>query len=483
MTSTTEKAKTGPEATGGLVWRKKGWGGRVRVLVDGEYVRKVIDLGTKDKAVARRKLAKLVESAGEPEKHVPKVLLSDFFDVCAEELSIGDQANIRLHIVDAIGDVPLSEIKFSHIRAVRDKVSKSMSHGSAIKILGGLRRLLDLAREAEHIDANPALGVRIRRPRGEARPIEKQRAILMDEELDTLLHCEAVDLELRMLSVCARIVGGMRTSEVIRWDWSMIDRVHFAACFVLRSKTAEAQALDVPEVLRPWLRFWWERAGCPDSGPVFPVRHGKTAGGFKAKRGTSFAKRLRKGLLKAGIDRHELHHETATTLPADFHSFRRLFCTVLASSGVNEQTARRLANHKDAKTHQRYIGAIPEARRIPEAAVPKLGTLTGQAPKTAAKSEASPKRPLRRKSSLLRRFRAKKAVSEGEGRTFESCVARQESLDSKRFLTAALQGSKHNRARSLPSSAEGLPVDDFAACEAWSALGAEVFDEVGAGGR
>jgi hypothetical protein len=43
----------------------------------------------------------------------------------------------------------------------------------------------------------------------------------------------------------------------------------------------------------------------------------------------SYAERLRRELWRAGLRRHELHFETATTLPVDFHSTRRAYATAL----------------------------------------------------------------------------------------------------------------------------------------------------------
>ena len=53
----------------------------------------------------------------------------------------------------------------------------------------------------------------------------------------------------------------MRTAELLRWDWSMIDLAGFAFCTIKRAKTGEVQTLEMPEVLRPFVRVWWERAG------------------------------------------------------------------------------------------------------------------------------------------------------------------------------------------------------------------------------
>jgi len=64
--------------------------------------------------------------------------------------------------------------------------------------------------------------------------------------------------------------------------------------------------------------------------------------------------------------------ETATTLPVDFHSFRRAFSTALAEAGVNVQHAMHLAAHSDPRVHVRYVMRTAAMRRIPDAALPRL---------------------------------------------------------------------------------------------------------------
>ena len=234
------------------------------------------------------------------------------------------------------------------------------------------------------------------------REVRKERAILTDAEFARFIACPAVDLELRMLGLVARCEGGMRTGDLHQWDWTMIDRVHFAECVIPRAKTKTPQALAIPDALAPFLRARWERAGKPESGPVFPVRVGKRAG--EAKRPlNSYAKRLRRELFRAGIvrvppirvpatskgtrtdrgkhargtklapsPRDPLYFETATTLPVDFHSFRRAFASALAEAGVNVQHAMHLTAHSDPRVHARYVMRTSAMRQIPAAAIPRL---------------------------------------------------------------------------------------------------------------
>ncbi len=68
-----------------------------------------------------------------------------------------------------------------------------------------------------------------------------------------------------------------------------------------------------------------------------------------------------------------IYFETASSLPVDFHSFRRAFNTALAEAGVNVQQAMHLAGHSDPKVHSIYVMSTKRMRRIPEAALPRLG--------------------------------------------------------------------------------------------------------------
>ncbi len=132
-----------------------------------------------------------------------------------------------------------------------------------------------------------------------------------------------------------------------------------------------ATIFRLPETARPFIKAWWEHQGSPETGPVFPVRRGKRAGEVKKRSNMSYADRLRRELLKAGVSRHELHHETPTTLPVDFHSTRRAYAQTLARIGMNAQGAAELTGHSDLDTHQRYLANV-KVRVLPAAAVPLL---------------------------------------------------------------------------------------------------------------
>jgi integrase len=386
------------------------WYARVTVTRNGKNARDWYTLDTSDHATALRRKDKLLRefAAGRSPDAAASVAgapdtVAAFADTCAPRLAAGDVANLRLHVVPALGTLALDEVKPAHVKGIRDKViAAGARRGTVGKVLGAMRRLFAAAVEDELVEHNPAADVQLLRQRGADREIRKQRTVLTDEEIAKFVACADVDLELRMVSIVARCEGGMRTGDLHAWDWSMIDLRTFAACAIPRSKTAAPEPLDVPEVLRPALRAWWEHAGRPSTGPVFPVRKGKRAGDHKAPN-NSYAERLRRDLFRAGVvrlppvevpatrpgmrtdlgraamgtkpapnPRDPLYFETDVSLPVDFHSFRRAFNTALAGANVNVQRAMRLAGHADVATHMRYVRQTAEMRAIPEAALPRI---------------------------------------------------------------------------------------------------------------
>jgi integrase len=417
------RARTGtllPPGADGL-WRCRVTAERA----DGTTWRPIYSLGTADKALARRKLSRVnaelaagrnpfeaADAAHVPErvKDYAEAWLGRRVDQGVVSVD-NERRNLERWVLPAIGAMPLSDVRPLHVRAILESVatgtyetgkihvrSKRYRAASVAKVRSALHLLFRSATEAGLIEHNPVAAVGTPR----TREVHKERAILTDEEFSRFVSCAGVDLELRMLALVARCEGGMRAGDLNSWDWSMIDRLHFAECFIPRAKTRRPQALAIPEALAPFLRGWWERAGKPENGPVFPVRCGKRAGDFRTACG-GFARRLRRDLFRAGVyrlppievpathpgmrsdlgkaaagtqpapnPRDPLYYETATTLPVDWHSFRRAFASALAEAGVNVQQAMHLAAHSDPRVHARYVMRTAAMRKIPDAALPRL---------------------------------------------------------------------------------------------------------------
>jgi integrase len=240
---------------------------------------------------------------------------------------------------------------------------------------------------------------------------QRVRAVLTDEELVRYLafqhpeeaHRHAV-LQRQVMSCISRMYGGQRTGDLHGAEWGNLDAEdgRFAVGWILRRKTAAPQPVEIPATLRPILRDWWERAGRPTIGPVFPSLRGATAGQEKTR--ASHAKALRRDLRRAfGIEVHdwvevvrvdgrrdrkirwrqarpltarerELFEDGRFTRKVDFHSWRRSFSQALEAAGVNLQTSARLTAHASLAAHQRYLDNVTKVQRIPVEALPSITT-------------------------------------------------------------------------------------------------------------
>jgi len=262
------------------------------------------------------------------------------------------------------------------------------------------------------IKANPADDAEL--PRFPTQ-VRKQRAVLTDAELAVYLAWEHPDetwrqsaRERQTMACVARMFGGLRTGDLHSLRWEAFDTEHgtFAWGWAPRRKTERPQLLEVPEMLRPMLRDWWERAGRPAEGLMFPARRGNRAGERKIK--VSHAKAFRRDLKRAfglevwdpdrGSFRHsgreltqrerELFAETDYTLPVDFHSWRRAFSQALADADVNLQQAQALAGHASLAAHARYLSNSGKMRRLPDGALPQFTVWAQPGPKPKPDSPA-----------------------------------------------------------------------------------------------
>lgn len=400
---------------GQLLWRRGGWSGRYRTLKDGEWIRLCVPLGTDNKSVARVKLDRLIagdakpETVSEPEtfeQAARRVVPLQGVKTAAERLR-----RLEMYAFPRLGQLHVTVLRGADIREVLDQaVSEGLSRTTVGHVLDDISGILDSLWRYEILKENPAKRVEV--PKA-AKVDDRPRVVLTDEEFSTLIDAPGLDLELRLMALTARCFGGMRTSDLHAWDWSHIDVKAWGDAYVPRPKTQTRDRLALPEMIVPALRQWWVAAGRPVAGPVFPERMRERAGERRGKR--SHARRLRAALWAAGVKRGEtkatceLQTDTAETKRVDFHSFRRAFNTALAGAGVNVQTAMKLAGHRNASTHMRYV-RLTEATAMPEAALPRapsVPTVNPEDPDMISQLLETTKRPQRDLNPCYRRERAK----------------------------------------------------------------------------
>jgi len=400
--------KKGRPRKGSLEFRGKTWRARLTVTVDGESVRKWFDLGTQSRPVARRKLARLQKehAAGATDTELTAAATrgETVSEAAARILDTrevrdvdNDQIRFRLHVEQHIGRLEVTEVRSSHIR---DVLEAGRDAGKSRRTLVHIRRVMNLIFDTlwreELLEQNPVARVKV--PGGKSD--RRERAVLTDEELARYLAWEHPQeqyqdgvRERQTLACVSRMFGGLRTGDMhaLKWESFNVDDGNFSSGWAPRKKTARPQLLAVPEMLRPILRDWWERAGKPTQGLMFPALRGEQAGKGE-KTGVSHASAFRRDLRRAfGVEvlaksrwakareltprERELFEDTEFTRPVDFHSWRRAYSQALAEANVSAQQAQALAGHASLDAHQRYLLNTSKMRELPEAALPQIRVL------------------------------------------------------------------------------------------------------------
>jgi integrase len=359
---------------------------RLTVTVDGERVRRRFALETSDLAVAKLKVARLMRehhvtpdaakaSVSVAEYAMPWIERREALGIAATDYERRFCERVWL---PAFGTMPIDKVKRGDVQSVLDAMATGeirprprhehdkpgpYSRQSIVHARSTIVRLFQDAWREELLSENRASRSRVPDLQDDGRP----RATLTDAEIAQLIACPEADAEIKLLVLLSRSIGGLRAGDLNALDWTAFGP-DFATCTLVRRKTRRKrpapETFAVPEGVRPYLSAWHARQHCPESGPVFPVRRGERAGEAKKRSNMSYADRLRRELVKAGVTRHELHHETSTTRPVDFHSTRRAYAQALRRAGANEQTAMALTGHADSRTHGRYLADVA-VRELP----------------------------------------------------------------------------------------------------------------------
>jgi integrase len=365
----------------------------------------VVDLGSADRVVARRKLAKLEgEQPASPDALAGEAAKGETFAEAAKRVhamrkAAGvvsadiERSRLRLY-AESIAESAVTAVETVHANQVLDAAAAAgLSKQSVIHVRQAMRVVFGQLKREGAIKVNPVDDAELPRMKPETK---RERVILTDEELAAYLAYAPEQerdrsgvRERQTMAAVARMFGGLRTGDLHALRWGQhVDTETFAAGVAPRQKSATPQLLEIPEMLRTTLRAWWQEHGSPEDGPVFPQRRGDAGGEARDKQ--SHAKGLRRDLMRMmGVEfraadprvevRHDepatIHHstwapklktewsrrerelfaETTYSRPVDFHSFRRSFTTALADAGINITIAMRLAGHTSMAAHGRYV--------------------------------------------------------------------------------------------------------------------------------
>ncbi len=278
-------------------------------------------------------------------------------------------------------------------------VNMELARGTVAHIKSAASGIWEFALDRGKVQNNPWLGQNLM-PFFPADDDEEERtpSLATDEEFAagiSLLIREG-NLALAVFLIWCRCIGGGRTSDVHAAKWAHVDTTTFAWAITPRPKTRRSTKKKPPVklVLDPevgqFLKAWFEASGCPSTDkPVFPAtkarsaKTGRKKGDHKADH-VGYAKQWRAALKRAGITRHELHHDTPTSKRTTVHGLRHAYCTGLAANGATIQEAMALAGHTQASTAMRYVHLAERMQMTaPPGAVPRLGLRVPGAPPEA----------------------------------------------------------------------------------------------------
>lgn len=395
-------------------------GARLTLTIDGESVRRRVQLETADPLVADKKIEKLqaAEHTSPPSpstdtfREVAAVVFAarEKRGVARVDIELG---RVEGHVypfvgrlrTEPFGDRALASISSDEVTELLcAKRDEGYSFEHVKKMRTGMKFVFEHAKLGAVIAEAPM-------PPFQS-VLKKHRAVASDEVLLAYLRWEhpvprfRAGVRMRQaMSAVSRCIGGQRTNDlhVATWEDNFIvpdkGEPDFSEVWVPRTKGQAPQLLETPEGVRPMLRLWWEQSGRPRKGPVFPLLRGERAGQAREVQ-DSHAHALRVDLKRAlGIEvwdavagvgqkgpvgrwvpgraptakEKALFEEGRYTLPVDFHSWRRAWSQALKKVGANVQTAAAVTGHaSDLRAHGRYLVNPTEAQQVPAGAVPML---------------------------------------------------------------------------------------------------------------
>ena len=349
---------------------------RFWATVDGERMRVCRALGTDSKAVAERKLARLLATENPtPEVAAQPETFREAARRIVEKQSIkskGDRIR-RLEQVafPCFGDRSATDVKRIDVRHALEQAAALGWAANSVKHLRvDLSTIFQELVLDDLMPANPAQGVPIPPT---AKRDKRERVRLSDDEFGRLLTSEYLEAELCVMCAIARMCGGLRTSDLHELRWERIDwRANTMT--VVRPKTGAESPFQIPAELRQYLLAWHYLEDGPREGYLFPVRRGPRKGQRRQGK-ISYAQKLRDALWAAGVRRAErredcpLQTDNGRTRATDMHSLRRAWTDAASAAGVNAQTAMRLTGHSNLATHERYLSRS-EILSVPAGMIP-----------------------------------------------------------------------------------------------------------------
>lgn len=292
-----------------------------------------------------------------------------------------DRARLACHALDLIGSDDVRTIGRERVEVVRDSLDTKITKGelswkTAANVWTVVTSMFDDAKNSKRT----ALRVRKDNPCSEVRPpdrgAKKQKQYLYPSEFLALVSCDRVPMRWRR-AVAIAVYSYARDGELraLAWNGGDVDLEHGTLSItrafnqntkkVEQTKTGETRRFAIEPALMPLLRAM--RAEKKGKGAVLSL----------APQG-NMARKLRRYLRVANVNRPELHKGSPTRKAMTWHDLRATGITWMAIRGDDPLHIQHRAGHTTFATTQGYIREAVNVRAgfgdvfppLPEALVP-----------------------------------------------------------------------------------------------------------------
>jgi len=276
---------------------------------------------------------------------------------------VSERGRYLKHVQPILGDKLISNVRPDDLRAVveslDDKVIESrLNWATSLKVWGIVTKLFSDAVRSKVatlrvLQSNPCRDVQ-----GPDRGNRTAKQWLYPDEAIALLSCDAVPIRWRELYALS-IYLYPRPGELAALEWSDVHLdqgfVHIHQALNLRTgetkstKTGHTRKVPIPDALYPLL----ERMR--GTGRVIKHSHANKSAEHGFPPLEDLADTLRGHLLRAGVDRVDLHERRPTTKRVTFYDLRATGITWEALAKTDPLAIQQRAGHTDFKTTQGYI--------------------------------------------------------------------------------------------------------------------------------
>ena len=353
----------------GSVYRRKNgkWVGQVTVGYHpdtGKPIRKYTYANTREEAAHWIALTLVSETSKAAPSLASELLLKDFlhrwlttfktYEVCSRTMELYYSCE-RLHIVPALGDIPVAELTASRIQTFLYylQAEKQLSRRTTSLVRSILIQLYDYAVEMSLAPINPVRSTKL--PRQPQRP-EAEEKVIPIAQREVVLAAAQKDPIMRPI-ITTLLFTGMRIGELLALQWKHID---FAAhtITIAQSVTREltfdenGKTIDMTDVLGSTKTRTSHRV---IQAPELVL----TPEGFIFISTRTMSMRTYSGF-RASY-RHFLDRNGFSGEGLNLHRYRHTYASMLLEQEINPKIVQKLLGHRDVSTTLGiYTHVVPE---------------------------------------------------------------------------------------------------------------------------